>query len=173
MFAGPFSASTARGSASTAERTRLRRPLDELTHASLVTADTSGPETRYRLLEMVRRFALDRLRERGELRRRTTASPTTSCVGPGDRRGATASWRPGLLHDLVAAFDDIAEALRWCTAHDSDAQRALALCAMLWGIVHQGRAEDIADLARRTLARWPNHDLGRCRWWPRLPPLST
>ena len=87
----------------------------------------------------------------------TTASPTTSSPRSGRSSEAPPrSWRPGLLRDLVAAFDDLAEALRWCTAHDSDPRRAYALCATLWGIVHQGRADDIADLARRTLARWPD-----------------
>ena len=49
------------------EPSRFDALLDELTHASLVTVDTSGPETRYRLLETVRQFALDRLRRRGAL----------------------------------------------------------------------------------------------------------
>ena len=107
--------------------------------------------------------------------RRSGSSPSTGCAAAArseatyDRfadhvvasvreivRGATTSWRPGLLRDLVAAFDDLAEALRWCTAHDTEPRRAYALCATLWGIVHQGRADDIADLARRTLARWPD-----------------
>ena len=73
-------------------------------------------------------------------------------------RGATRSWRPGLLRDLVAAFDDLAEALHWCTAHDDDPRRAYSLCASLWAVVHQGRADDAAELARRTLARWPDRE---------------
>ena len=157
VFAGPFSGSTARAVASVGETARFDAALDELTYASLVTVDTSGPETRYRMLETVRRFALDRLRGRGALE--STYDRFADHVVASVReisRGASRSWRPGLLRDLVAAFDDLAEALRWCTAHDDDPRRAYALCASLWGIVHQGRADDAAELARRTLARWPD-----------------
>jgi predicted ATPase len=159
VFAGPFSGSTARAVAGADAASRFDTLLDELTHASLVTVDTGGPETRYRLLETVRRFALDRLQRRGALE--ATYDRFTDHVVDSVReisRGATRTWRPGLLRDLVAAFDDLAEALRWCTAHDDDPRRAYALCASLWGIVHQGRADDAAELARRTLARWPDRD---------------
>jgi predicted ATPase len=159
VFAGPFSASTARAVASIDPPSAFDALLDELTYASLVTVDTSGTETRYRLLETVRRFALDNLHRRGALESAYDRFADHVVVSVRQIvRGATTSWRPGLLRDLMAAFDDIAEALRWCTAHDAEPQRAFALCATLWGIVHQGRAEDIADLARRTLARWPDHD---------------
>ena len=159
VFAGPFSASTARAVASVAGPAPFDTLLDELTFASLVSVDTTGSETRYRLLETVRRFALDRLRSRGALA--ATYDRFADHVVASVReisRGANRSWRPGLLRDLVAAFDDLAEALRWCTAHDDDPRRAHALCASLWGIVHQGRAEDAAELARRTLARWPDRE---------------
>jgi predicted ATPase len=157
VFAGPFSFSTAGAVASVETPSRFGALLDELTYASLVTVDTTGPETRYRLLETVRQFALDRLRGRGALE--SVYDRFADHVVSSIReivRGSTTSWRPGLLRELVAAFDDIAEALRWCTAHDTEPRRAFTLCATLWGIVHQGRADDIADLARRTLARWPD-----------------
>ena len=159
VFAGPFSGSTALAVASADEPARFDDLLDELTHASLVTVDTSGAETRYRLLETVRRFAIERLRRRGALE--ATYDRLADHVVASVReisRGASRSWRPGLLKELVAAFDDLAEALRWCTAHDDDPRRAYALCASLWGVVHQGRADDAAELARRTLARWPDRE---------------
>ena len=88
VFAGPFSGSTARAVAAVEDPDRFDALLDELTYASLVTVDTSGPQTRYRLLETVRQFALDRLRRRGAL------EPTYDrfadhvvAVGPGDRPG--------------------------------------------------------------------------------------
>ena len=159
VFAGPFAGSAARAVATAGESSRFDALLDELIFASLVTVDTSGPETRYRLLETVRRFAVDRLRSRGAME--ATYDRFVDHVVASVReisRGVTRSWRPGLLRDLVAAFDDLAEALRWCTAHDDDPRRAYALCAILWGVVHQGRADDIAELARRTLARWPDRE---------------
>jgi predicted ATPase len=159
VFAGPFSAATAQAVASVDATPGFDVLLDELTYASLVTVDTTGPETRYRLLETVRRFALERLRRRGAID--ATYDRFADHVVASLReisKGATRSWRPGLLRDLVATFDDLAEALRWCTAHDEEPRRAYALCASLWGIVHQGRADDAAELARRTLARWPDRE---------------
>ena len=112
--------------------------------------------TRYRLLDTVRRCALDRL---------TTRDGVTAAY---DRfvdhvlarsrellAGAAHSWRPGLLHDLVASYDDVAEALRWCIANDESPRRAHQLCSSLWAIVHQGHADDITELMRRLLARFP------------------
>ena len=137
VFAGPFAASSARAVAAVMLAAEFDALLDELTVASLVAVDTSGPETRYRLLETVRQFALDRLRRRGALE--STYDRFADHVVDTMReivRDATGTWRPGLLHDLLAAFDDVAEALRWCTAHDDDPRRAHALCANLWAIVN-------------------------------------
>lgn len=156
VFAGPFSGATARVVASV-ELSRFDALLDELTYASLVTVDTGGPETRYRLLETVRQFARERLQRRGALA--ATYDRFVDHVVASVREivhGATDSWGPGVLRDLVAAFDDVAEALRWCTAHDSEPRRAYALCGSVWGIVNLGRADDLGDLVGRTLARWPD-----------------
>ena len=71
--------------------------LDELTFASLVTVDTSGPQTRYRLLETVRQFALDRL-PAAAARCEPTYDRFADHVVASVReivRGATDSWEPG------------------------------------------------------------------------------
>jgi predicted ATPase len=158
VFAGPFVASKA--AAVAAPDTGDVEPLlDELTHASLVVAHTGGTETRYRLLETVRRFALDRLRQRGALdatydRFADHVQASVLAIVA----GATTAWRPELLRGLMGSFDDLAEALRWCNAHDTTPHRAHTLCSVLWGIAHQGRAGDIAELARTTLDRWPDRE---------------
>jgi predicted ATPase len=59
VFVGPFTASTARAVAD--DGATFDADLDELVHTSLVVVDTSGSDTEYRLLDTVRRFALDRL----------------------------------------------------------------------------------------------------------------
>jgi predicted ATPase len=158
VFAGPFT--SAKAAAVAAPGTGdFELLLDELTHASLVVAHTGGSETRYRLLETVRRFALDRLRRRGGLDEaydRFVDHVQASVLAI--VAGATTAWRPGLLRDLVHSYDDLAEALRWCNAHDATPRRAHTLCSVLWAIAHQGRADDIAELARRTLDRWPDRE---------------
>ena len=58
-------------------------------------------------------------------------------------RGSPTVWRPELVRDMVRAYDDLAEALPWCNRHDTDPQRAWQLCASLWAVLHQGRADDV------------------------------
>lgn len=157
VFAGPFTREVARAVAG--DTPGFDADLDDLVHASLVSVDTDASEARYRLLDMVRRYALDRLAEGG----RVAAAYDRFVDHAVDRArtliaGAAESWRPGLLRELAASYEDFAEALRWCIAHDEDPRRAHRLCSALWAIVHQGRADEIADLMRRLLERFPDRD---------------
>jgi hypothetical protein len=157
VFAGSFPAALARAVTLPDDLDQFDARLDELVNASLVSVDTSGPETRYRLLETVRRFALDQLGRRGELHAaydRFVDHVIASSLQV--LAGATTSWRPDLLRDLVSSYDNVAEALRWCNRHDTEPRRAHRLCSVFWTIVHQAHAEDIAVLVRATLARWPD-----------------
>jgi predicted ATPase/propanediol dehydratase small subunit len=157
VFAGPFEARAARGMVDLdGDDRRFDALVDELVHASLVVADTSGPSTRYRLLESVRRFALDRLDEHGG--RDPAFDRFADRVLQRAReilRDSTTAWRPELVREMVATFDDLAEALRWCTRHDTDPQRAWRLCAAMWAVVHQGHADDVVIVGRQTMQRWP------------------
>ena len=56
---------------------------------------------------------------------------------------------------MLRGYDDLAEALRWCNRHDTDPQRAWRLCACMWAVVHQGRADDVVMVGRQTIERWP------------------
>jgi predicted ATPase len=157
VFAGPFEAGAARALVDLdGDAPRFDALVDELVHASLVVADTSGPSTRYRLLESVRRFALDRLEEHGG--RGLAFDHFADRVLQRSReilRGSTTAWRPELVREMVGTFDDLAEALRWCNRHDTHPQRAWRLCAAMWAVVHQGRADDVVILGRQTMQRWP------------------
>jgi predicted ATPase len=157
VFAGPFDAGAARALAGVdGDDQRFDVLVDELVHASLVVADTSGPSTRYRLLESVRRFALARLEARGGRDAAFDRFADQALQRARESlRGSTSAWRPELVRDMVRAYDDLAEGLRWCNRHDSDPQRAWRLCASMWAVVHQGRADDVVMVGRQTLERWP------------------
>jgi predicted ATPase len=158
VFAGPFTAVSVAEAVEAAARHSLAADLDELVNASLVTVDTDSVETRYRLLDTVRRFGLDQLRQRDELNGAYDrfADHVLATV----RRivsGTAATWRPSVVRELVASFEDIGEAMRWCLSHDTERTRVEQLCGVLWAVVHQGHADEIAELARRTHERWPSN----------------
>jgi predicted ATPase len=156
VFAGPFTASGASAVAGV-DVANAEHALDELVAASLVGVDTSGRVTRFRLLDTVRRFAGRRLRESGNLDASYDRFADHVVAGLGEMlSGATDTWRPRLISDLVASFDDSAEALRWCVRHDDSPRRAFTMCGALWGMTHQAHAGDIAQLADLVLQRWPD-----------------
>ena len=161
VFAGAFPIGAARAVASAEQcgHDGFDDDLEELVYASLVVADTSGPGTRYRLLETIRRFARQELEGCGGLPRTMDAFVDAVLADAlASTRGGTLVWRPEMIGELLDAFDNLAEALRWCNDHDDEPDRALTLCALLWTVVHQGRADDIVVLARRTIDRWGEHD---------------
>ncbi len=67
------------------------------------------------------------------------------------RRG----WDAGVLGELLASYEDITAALRWCLDNDDDPGRALTLLSVLWGVVQQGHAEDVSAVGEAVLHRWP------------------
>ncbi len=130
--------------------------IDALAEASLVSADTASTPTRYRLFETVRHRVLARWVERGVSDQRFDrfADQVSNAVA-GRLRSAGTRWDADLLRDMADSFDDIAASLRWCVAHDAEPRRATRLCSTLFPLVQQGRAAEIATLARQVLDRWP------------------
>ena len=95
MFAGPFTAASARSIVVPAEVGTVDADLDELVNVCLVAVDAGGPETRYRLLDTVRRFALDQLRRRDEMD--ATYDRFVDHIVESVQRmvaGASLTWRP-------------------------------------------------------------------------------
>ena len=131
--------------------------IDELVHASLVVADTSGSVD-----------ALPAARERAAIRAWSTSRPaagaTPHSIASPMRRCSVLARRcaarrprgaPSSCTTCCVRYDDLAEALRWCNRHDTDPQRAWRLCACMWAVVHQGRADDVVMVGRQTIERWP------------------
>jgi predicted ATPase len=159
VFAGPFTVSSARSIVQDASASTLEPDLDELVNASLVVAETDGLTTRYRLLDTVRRFGLDQLRRHDRLEAAYDRFVDHVVASVRETmKSSPAQWYPSVVSELVRMFGDIAEAIRWCVSHDETSTRAYRLCSVLWVVVHQGHADDIVELARRTLVRWPDVD---------------
>jgi predicted ATPase len=156
VFAGPFTAAMAHAVAAEAGTAPIQtlEHLDALVAASLVVADRDGPTTRFRVLETLRVYAVEQLTARGELTViwerfvDHVVSVTTTIF-----EQARHAWTASALSELLALYDNISAAVRWCVANDDDPDRALRLVAVLWGVVHQGHVTDVAGLGERVLER--------------------
>jgi hypothetical protein len=67
-----------------------------------------------------------------------------------------AGWSANALGDLMALYDNVTAAVRWCLQHDDGPDRAHLLVAALWGVVHQAHTEEVGALAEAVLDRWPD-----------------
>ena len=115
VFRGWFGASAAREAAG-ADVIPL---VLDLVDRSLVTADRDGGATRYRLLETLRDYGLDRLAERGELdaahaRHARWAADLVARAAHGLRGTDEADWAARLDQHL----DDLRAAHGWLAGHD-------------------------------------------------------
>ena len=125
--------------------------LASLTSKSLLVADAQGPLTRYRFLETVRQYALERLDEHGETASAKERHARWQLEVLSGAAAAGAATSPG-LETAMAAFDDAAAALRWAVGV-GEADLALGLAAELWracevsGRLTQGRELLAAALA--------------------------
>jgi predicted ATPase/DNA-binding XRE family transcriptional regulator len=116
VFVNGFTLEAARavGSAYVGEELGALDVLTSLVDKSLVQVDTSGDETRYRLLETTRSYGLERLAERRE-----TAGATTRIVAyfrdlARERRHTASTGNDAnFVRTLRTELDDIQAAVRW------------------------------------------------------------
>ena len=145
VFNGGFSDAGVLAVAAIPERDALDL-LSALVEKSLVQAD-AHPTVRYALLETLRQYGMERLRESGEmdLTEQLRADHVLE-LAEGARAGArTAQQADGLLR-VDRERDNVRGALDWLTTHDpTKARRLTVAVAEMWGI--RGRAAE----ARRWL----------------------
>jgi hypothetical protein len=131
-------------------RTRLAIALDQLVRRSLVVADVGSGATRYRMLETLRHYALDRLAESGEtdiVARRHAEWCAELALGfqAVDSPDETAWLARG-----IAEFDNLRAAVGFAVDH-RDTDLAVRLVGRLWRLRDLGRFE-LVDWARQVLA---------------------
>ncbi|MGY1702949.1 ATP-binding protein [Geodermatophilus sp. SYSU D00697] len=139
-------------------------------HSLVSSSDTGAGEPRFRMLTLVRAFAAERLRERGEeeatrLRLAEHLAGVSAAAGPGLAGPERGAW----LARLEAEAADMQAALRWAVTTDR-AELAVRLAAPLarwwWA---RGLLATMADLAERTAelpsaARLPPELAGQLLW---------
>lgn len=142
--------------------------LPSLVARSLVSVDTSGSEPRYRMLETVRHYAADRLREAGE-EATVRERHARWCLGLAEAAEPqlTGADQRVWLARLHAEHENLRAALDWTIADDQD-QTALRLAgalALFWrmrGHFDEGRRYLDAALVA---ARWaPDEARAKADW---------
>ncbi len=126
--------------------------LCALVDRSLVFAEMSGAETRYRLLETVRQYATERLVASGDADvvrcRHTGHFVAVAEKAQAERFGAQ---RDAVVAPMRADLDNVRAALRWSVEHDAALFVRLAFgqgwCYFAWGLWREGR-----DWLERALA---------------------
>jgi hypothetical protein len=116
--------------------------LDRLVDKSLIVADTSGRVTRYRMLESLRAYALDRLTEAGE-HDAAVAAHLDWCVALANaaESGIRGSEQLAWLARLDAEHDNLQAALAEALARDPNgALRLVGPLLLPWWFRSRGRA---------------------------------
>ncbi|MDD7940714.1 BTAD domain-containing putative transcriptional regulator [Actinomycetospora lutea] len=163
VFAGRFTADHAHAVAGEDDLLDTVDHLDRLVAASMLTVQQRAGRTWYALLATMRRFARDRLEERGEqqaVRDRWVDSVLAAAVDARDLM--VHAWPAHLLVTLQNLHTDVADALRWCVAHDDGPDRALPLFVPMCSVLKNRSAMPVADLGDAVLRRWPDSS-GRAR----------
>ena len=130
--------------------------LDRLVERSLVWARPEAGATRYGMLETLREYGRDRLREAGELKHmRDLHADWYALLADRNAHDVEQDWTLEIFNEGVAAFDEVRTACAWAVEHDSSPLRAFRLMRPLWALAHSRHAREIATMCEAALSRWP------------------
>ncbi len=155
VLSGPFTADDAHAIAGGGDTTVTIDRLDRLVADSLLATTSVAGVTHHRQLELVRSFARERLVAAGAWD--ATWHRFVDCVTGRSVRlvtEAASGWDRSSLATLLSRVEQHLAVLRWCLDSDERPARSFVLVATLWGVVHQGRLDDISPLAERAIERW-------------------
>ena len=149
VFAGSFSQAAALDVANLEGMSpvELTDGLDDVVRRSLVVADVSGDETRFRLLETLKLYALERLAEAGEADTVARRHAEWYADRLGDSDAALDETR--MLARGVAEFDNVRTAVTFALDR-SDTDLGVRLVAAIWRLVQLDRFE-LLDWARQVM----------------------
>jgi len=155
VFAGGFGVASLEAVAGV--EPAVERPsavLARLVDRSLVEVSLRpGEATRYRLLEVIRQFAAERLVEAGE----DGAARAAHAAWHADLAVAARQWGGGeqeaWLHRIERDLDNVRAALAWCLGDGWDPDRALQIVAGMWWVWYvRGMIGESLTWLRRVLA---------------------
>jgi predicted ATPase/DNA-binding winged helix-turn-helix (wHTH) protein len=173
VFTGAFSVEAANAVAANAELARFEivEGLSNLVSKSLVLAEVKGPVARYRLLDTMRTYALEKLKDSGEHERllRHHAEYYQHLFERAEverETRPTAEW----LDDYAWCIDNLRAALDWAFSSSGDASVGVALtaAAVPWWIdlslfdECRGRAEQALAVCDRGEGGDPRREMKLC-----------
>jgi predicted ATPase len=160
VLSGPFTIEDAHAVAGDGDIVATIDRVDRLVADSLLATTSVAGVTYHRQLELVRSYARERLVDAGDWD--ATWERFVNRVTERSVRLVTDSspaWDREALATLLSRVDHHLTVLRWCVERDERPARSFILVSTLWGVVHQGRLDDVAPLAERVLARWDDPTL--------------
>ena len=159
VFTGPFDLGLAHAVAGDAgsDRVASMDMLATLVERSLVSIETVGPTTRYRLLELLHDHAFEELRDAGELES-VQEHFVEAMLDVSDRivRDAAEQWDARLVSVASSQFVNLVRACELCLERDATAHRAYRLVLPMFAALHEGRPDEVLQLGRRVLDGWPD-----------------
>jgi predicted ATPase/DNA-binding CsgD family transcriptional regulator len=136
VFAGGFGLAAAEAVCSGAglERDQIIDLVGRLVDASILTMAHGGRHGRYRMLETMRLYGAERLREAGEDRElaRRHAAWYAELITPGDLPWWGAPGQTGMLDALDDEWANVEAALDFCAGSPADVELGLRMAADLW-----------------------------------------
>ena len=130
--------------------------LDRLVERSLMTAREDGGVTRFGMLETLREYARDRLRDRGELEHmRDLHADWYALLADRHTRDVERDWTLEMFTEGMASFEEVRTACAWAIERDSSPLRAFRLMRPLWALAHSRHAREIGTMCEASLERWP------------------
>jgi predicted ATPase len=168
VFSGSFDAAAAAAVAAPVDRFELLDALDELVAKSMLgTEGGDASTTRYRMLETLREYALERVRSGGmvdELRRRHAEyfATVTTEIGPLLGRPEEPTARARLLRDL----DNVRAALDW-SIDSGEVALVVALLAPIASEAGWNRGTGVGAMANRAVELAPI-DPPPDWWWIKI-----
>ena len=130
--------------------------LDRLVERSLVTAREDDGVTRFGMLETLREYARDRLRDRGEREHmRDLHADWYALLADRHAHDVERDWTLEMFTEGMASFEEVRTACAWAIERDSSPLRAFRLMRPLWALAHSRHAREIGTMCEASLKRWP------------------
>ncbi|HSE09621.1 MAG TPA: hypothetical protein VLB29_13225 [Nocardioidaceae bacterium] len=149
-------AATSVGQAVEVEAREVVDVLDGLVAKSLMTVTRSPRGTRYGMLETLRAYGLDRIRQAGVSHlARDRHADYFAGLARSLRDLLVRAWTVE-ASPLFEEFDNLRSALTWTLAEDAGPDRSFDLLAPLWYAALQIHAGELAELTGKALEKWPD-----------------